>query len=102
MKFLKEPLLHFLIGGVLLFGAYAWLHHSASDKTDVGLRTIRVTGNEVAWLKETWSRQWQREPTREELHGLLVDLLKEELLVREAKSIGLDENDTIVRRRLAQ
>jgi hypothetical protein len=102
MKFLKEPLLHFLIGGVLLFGAYAWLHRGVRGKTEVGSRTVRVTGNEVVWLRETWSRQWQREPTVEEMRGLVTDLLREELLAREAQAMGLGENDTIVRRRLAQ
>jgi len=63
---------------------------------------VRITSNEIAWLKETWSRQWQREPTRDELRGLVTDFLKEELLAREARSLGLDQDDTIVRRRLAQ
>jgi len=63
---------------------------------------VRITSNEIAWLKETWSRQWQREPTRDELRGLVTDFLKEELLAREARALGLDQNDTIVRRRLAQ
>ena len=66
------------------------------------MRQVRVGENDVKWLKETWARQWQREPTREELHGLVIDFLKEELLAREAREMGLDENDTIVRRRLAQ
>jgi hypothetical protein len=102
-KLLREPLLHFLLLGSLLFGAYVWLNRASTGKTQTGSKAaVRITTNEVAWLKETWSRQWQREPTREELHGLLLDLLKEELLAREARSIGLDENDTIVRRRLAQ
>jgi hypothetical protein len=63
---------------------------------------VRITSNEIAWLKETWSRQWQREPTRDELRGLVTDFLKEELLAREARALGLDQDDTIVRRRLAQ
>jgi hypothetical protein len=53
-------------------------------------------------VAETWTRQWQREPTREEMRGLITEFLKEELLSREARAMGLDEDDTIVRRRLAQ
>jgi len=100
-RLLKEPLLHFLVLGALLFAVYSRLNRSLPDnKSAAG--TVRITSNEIAWLKETWSRQWQREPTRDELRGLVTDFLKEELLAREARALGLDQNDTIVRRRLAQ
>jgi hypothetical protein len=100
-RLLKEPLLHFLVLGALIFAVYSWLNRSLPDnKSAAG--TVRITSNEIAWLKETWSRQWQREPTRDELRGLVTDFLKEELLAREARALGLDQNDTIVRRRLAQ
>lgn len=46
--------------------------------------------------------QWHRQPNDDELRDLLNGFIKEELLAREAKEMGLDENDTIVRRRLAQ
>jgi hypothetical protein len=100
-RFLNEPLLHFLVLGALIFAAYSWLNHSLPGNTRAA-GTVRITSNEIAWLKETWSRQWQREPTRDELRGLVTDFLKEELLAREARSLGLDQDDTIVRRRLAQ
>src|SRR5580704_19189271 len=100
MRILREPLLHFLLIGGLLFATYSWLRRGAGD--DAAPAEVRITASEVAWLKETWSRQWQREPTRDELRGLVTDFLKEELLAREARSLGLDQNDTIVRRRLAQ
>jgi hypothetical protein len=82
----------------LLFAGYSWLHRGEAET----LPAVRITASEVAWLKETWSRQWQREPSREELRGLVTDFLKEELLAREARAMRLDEGDTIVRRRLAQ
>jgi hypothetical protein len=91
-------LLHFLVVGALLFAAYAWLNSGAGDES----RIVRISAAEVNWLKETWARQWQRPPTEPELRGLVTDYLKESLLAREAKEMGLDENDTIVRRRLAQ
>jgi hypothetical protein len=100
-RLFKEPLLHFLVLGALVFAVYAWLNRSSPDnKSTAG--TVRITSNEIAWLKETWSRQWQREPSRDELRGLVTDFLKEELLAREARTLGLDQDDTIVRRRLAQ
>jgi hypothetical protein len=100
-RFLKEPLLHFVVLGALIFAVYSWLNRSSPGNTSAA-GTVRITGNEVVWLRETWSRQWQREPTVEEMRGLVTDFLKEELLAREARSLGLDQDDTIVRRRLAQ
>lgn len=99
MKIFREPLLHFLVMGALLFAAYAWLRRG--EKSDAPA-AVRITADEVAWLKETWARQWQREPNSDELRGLVTEFLKEELLAREARAMRLDENDTIVRRRLAQ
>lgn len=99
-KLLKEPLLHFLLIGGVLFGAYAWRNRGA--KNDAGGRQVRISESDVVWLKETWTRQWQREPDREELRGLVTEFLKEELLAREAREMGLDQNDVFVRRRLAQ
>jgi len=97
-RLVKEPLLHFLAAGALLFAAYAWLNRGGGDEP----RVVRITAQEVDWLVETWSRQWQRPPDEQELRGLVTDYLKESLLAREATEMGLDENDTIVRRRLAQ
>lgn len=101
MKLLREPLLHFVLAGALLFGAYAWLNRGA---TGVGgaARTVRIGEREVAWLVQAWTRQWQREPTGSELQGLVADYLREELLAREARELELDRDDTVVRRRLAQ
>jgi parvulin-like peptidyl-prolyl isomerase len=63
---------------------------------------VQIGEGEVRWLKETWSNQWLRGPSTEELQGLVADLVTEELLAREAREMGLDDHDTIVRRRLAQ
>ena len=101
-RWINEPLVHFLLLGALLFGVYAWLHHGESGSWDNGAGPVRITAKEIAFLTETWERQQQREPTREELHALVAGYLKEELLNREARAMGLDQNDLIVRRRLAQ
>ena len=99
IQFLKEPLLHFLVIGAALFGAYAWLNR---DGGDAGVRQVRVAESDVRWLKETFVLQWQREPTQEELRALVRDFVKEELLARQAQELGLDKDDIVVRRRLAQ
>jgi hypothetical protein len=86
--------------GALIFCAYAWLNPGASTQQVAG--SVRITGQDVAWLADTWVRQQQRPPTREELRGLVTEYLKEELLAQEARAMGLDRDDLIVRRRLAQ
>lgn len=101
MKWLRDPLLHFAAAGALLFAVYAWLN-PATPGSDAASRQVRIGAGEVKWLVTTWQRQWGREPTQEELRDLVSNLLKEELLSREAREMRLDENDTIVRRRLAQ
>jgi len=102
IKFLKEPLFHFFIIGTLMFSAHSWLNRGVSDETATPSRLVQIRANEVLWLKEIWTRQWQREPTEAELKGLVAEYLREALLAREARELGLDEDDTIVRRRLAQ
>lgn len=102
VRLAREPLVHFVIAGALLFGVYAWLNRGADEGARSKERTVRITANEVEWLEQTWARQWQRPPSDEELKGLVAGYLKETLLAREARALGLDENDTVVRRRLAQ
>ncbi len=101
-RWLNEPLVHFFVLGALLFGVYAWLHQGEFGGSDKGVGPVRVTAREIAFLTETWERLQQRQPTREELHALVAGYLKEELLGREAREMGLDQNDLIIRRRLAQ
>lgn len=86
--------------GALIFAAYSWLNPGASAQQAAS--TVRITGQDVAWLADTWVRQQQRPPTREELRGLVTEYLKEQLLAHEARAMGLDQDDLIVRRRLAQ
>jgi len=101
-RLLKEPLLHFLLLGAALFGAYQWMDHGASVRTEKAARAVVITTNQVASLSEAWMRQTQRQPTREELRRLVTEYLKEELLAREARALGLEENDRIIIRHLAQ
>jgi parvulin-like peptidyl-prolyl isomerase len=100
MTMLKEPLLHFAVIGAILFGGYAWLSDKRVEASAV--EPVRIGEGDVRWLKQTWSSQWLREPTADELKGLVDDLLNEKLMAREAEEMGLEQDDTIIRRRLAQ
>jgi len=100
MRLLKEPLLHFLVLGAVLFAGHAAF--APGEGPGPAAQVIRITAADADWLKEMWTRQWRRPPTDEELAGLVADQLKEEVLAREARSLELDVGDTVVRRRLAQ
>lgn len=96
---MREPLLHFLLAGFALFVIYGGLHGSASKEDP---RKIEVSADDIRRIQISWLAQWQRPATPTELRGLIEEHLKEEVLYREALALGLDKDDTIVRRRLAQ
>jgi len=94
---LREPLVHFLGLGALLFLWFEWRGGSGP-----GSSRIAITPGLVEHLASGYARTWQRPPTEVELKGLIDDYVKEEIAAREAVGIGLDRDDTIIRRRLRQ
>lgn len=95
---LREPLLHFLVLGAVLFGVYAFVGDRRSAPPD----QITVSQGQIEQLVVGFSRTWRRPPTHEELKGLIDDHIREEILYREAVAMGLDRDDIIVRRRMRQ
>jgi parvulin-like peptidyl-prolyl isomerase len=95
---LKEPLVHFLVAGALLFLFYGYAGKSDTP-ADV---QITMGPAQIERIKAAWEKQWRRLPTKEELQKLIEQFIQEEVLYREALSLGLEKDDTIVRRRLAQ
>ena len=63
---------------------------------------IVVTQSQIESMVVGFSRTWMRPPTQEEMQGLVDDYVREEVLYREAKAMGLDQDDVIVRRRMRQ
>ena len=99
MKWLREPLLHFLLIGAaiyLLYGAFAESQPEADGKTVV------VSAAEVEWMQTSWQKRWNRFPTPDELDGLIQQYIRETVLYREALTMGLNKHDQVIRRRLAQ
>jgi hypothetical protein len=95
---LREPLVHFLVIGLLLFVVFALV---GEDRRAAGNR-IEITDADIDQLVAIFRKQWQRPPDPQELQGLIDSRIREEVLYREALAMGLDKDDTIVRRRLAQ
>ena len=98
-KILRDPLLHFvLLGGLIYAVNFAMnpINESIADNQ------IRVTAGDIDRFKQIYQKQWHRQPTQAELQVLIRAHLKEEVLYREALLMKLDQDDAIVRRRLAQ
>jgi peptidyl-prolyl cis-trans isomerase C len=98
-KVIREPLLHFLLIGLILFGLYAWRERG---KTSNGNYQITLTLDDLRQLDISFVSQWHRQPTQEEFSGLVEEFIRQEILYREGLAMGLDKDDTIVKRRMAQ
>jgi hypothetical protein len=97
-RLVREPLVHFLLLGAAIFGAYSLVAKGTSG--DPG--RIVITQGQLASMREIYIRTRQRPPTREEWEGLIRDRVREEVYYREALALGLDKDDLIIRRRLRQ
>ena len=98
-KLLREPLLHFLLIGAALFAVFEIVNDRSPGNSD---NHIVVTAGRIAQLENIFTKTWQRSPTVEELKGLVDDFILEEIYYRQAVAIGIDRNDTVIRRRLRQ
>jgi len=96
-KFFKEPFVQFVVLGALLFvGHGLWAGKSGEANT------IRVSAETAERLKTIYAGEQRRVPTDEDMKALVSAYVEEEALSREAEKLGLGEDDTIIRRRLAQ
>jgi PPIC-type PPIASE domain len=93
----REPLVHFLLLGALIFGAFKII---SRETIEPGM--ILITQGRIESLEIAFSRTWRRPPTASEFEGLIRDYVREEVFAREAVALGLDKDDTIIRRRLRQ
>ena len=99
MKFLREPLVQFLFLGGLIYLAYALVTPQSEEDNS---RTILVSASRVQWMQDSWQKRWNRLPTKKELNGIIQQYIKETVLYNEAIKMGLDKDDGVIRRRLAQ
>ena len=99
-RLLREPLVHFLLLGTLLFGVYAYQERGPGGVERS--KEIRLTIDDLSQMVLVFQSQWRRDPTPEELRALVEEKVHEEVLYREAIALGIDKDDTIVKRRMAQ
>jgi peptidyl-prolyl cis-trans isomerase C len=100
VRVIREPLLHFLVVGAVIFSLYFWV--SAPTVSATSTTQIEVSAPTIEFLKADWQRQWGRSPNGSELQTLIDQYIHDEVFYQEALALGLDGNDIIVRRRLIQ
>ena len=85
MKFLHEPLVHFLVIGAVLFALYGLVGQPDANGQE---RSIVITAGEIAWLADSWEKRWHRPPTAEEREGLIAQYLRENATMYESALVS--------------
>jgi peptidyl-prolyl cis-trans isomerase C len=98
-RLFREPLLHFLLLGVALFAVNTYFKGDSGSDTS---KQIVLSLDQLKQLETYFEAQWRRPPTAQEFDAMVENRVQEEVLYREALALGLDKDDTIVRRRMAQ
>src|SRR5262245_7325132 len=93
-RLLREPLVHFLLLGAVLFGRHSFTRDGRPGPA--ASKQIRLTLDELAQLALLFQAQWRREPTPEEFSRLVENKVQAEVLYREGLAMGLDKDDEIV------
>lgn len=93
---LREPLTHFLLIGILIFAAAHWL------ETRSRRYVITIGPDDLTRIENSYIQQYGSTPTPAQLRTMVDNTVREEIYLREGLALGLDRNDEIVRRRIAQ
>ena len=100
-RFWREPLIHFFILGLAVFGLHAALDRKP-EATVKDPYLVEVSSADIEWMRTMFNKRMGREPTVQDLRRQVNQLIREQILSREAIEMGLDEGDIVVRRRLVQ
>ena len=95
-KWRREPLVHFVIIGFVLFVLHGWVTSKAKANR------IFLPRTHIEALSQDYLRKTGSLPTAEEQSWLVESLIRDEVFIREALEMGMDEGDPIIRRRLIQ
>lgn len=97
---LRDPLTHFVIGGALLFAAWAGFSPQAAPPPDP--MRIEITEDDLRQIALVWLSQGRPLPTPAQMREMARQEATQRVLVQEAMALGLDRDDEIISRRLAQ
>ena len=99
VRLFKEPLIQFLLIGACIYGAYGLFGAPPEQDEDM---TVLVDANRIDGYVAQWQSRWNRPPTQAELDGVINQYVRDEILYRQAVALGLNEDDPVTRRRMAQ
>src|SRR5260370_26931821 len=89
-RWLREPLLHFLLIGLAVFAVYAYMHRGRGGVESS--RRIVLSLDELRQMDLFFQSQWHRQPTPAEFQAMVEDKVREEVLYREGLVMGLDKD----------
>jgi parvulin-like peptidyl-prolyl isomerase len=98
-RWLREPLVHFILIGLGVFIVYSLVRPAPPKPSS---NRIVLNQDDLKQLRASWAAQWGRPPSADEMRGLIDERVREEIFYREGLGLGLDQNDEIIKRRLAQ
>ncbi|WP_281647022.1 hypothetical protein [Parendozoicomonas sp. Alg238-R29] len=98
-KLAKEPLVHFIAIGVVIYSSFGFLNPKPDPTPE---KTIVISVNIQEQLSAQFQSIWKRQPTQNERERLTNEYIREEVFYREAIELGLDQGDTVIRQRLKQ
>jgi len=93
-----EPLIQFLFLGMLLFFLTSYIRQHRDKES----REIIVDNERIGLMVMNFKTQTGDLPNKEQLDAMIENYIREEISYREAKKMGLDKDDEIIRRRLSQ
>ena len=100
-KLLRDPLVHFLAVGVLLFFVFEWLDVQGEDVIVVDASTLNeFIRSRDPRLDDDAAGKALGTSTEGQRRQLADDYIREEVLFREAVALGLDTTDYAAKRRL--
>lgn len=106
-KLLRDPLIHFAILGALIY----WLINTLSPSlNDLDSQTIRISESDLVTYLQNRDQVFDSALYKKKLASYSPEqrafaqaqFVQQEVLFREAKKLGLDQNDQLLRRRLIQ
>lgn len=103
-RWLREPMLHFIIIGALIFAVYAGFNKEDNtvENTQGVSRRITVSEAKLRELMTQFRQNEARSPSHAELTKLADDWVHDEVLYREGLLTAVDRNDPVIRKRVVQ
>lgn len=95
-RILREPLTHFVAIGIAIFAVSHVIEERQSRYT------IAVSDADLTRIANTYTQQYGASPSPQQMRTMVDNQVREEICLREGLVLGLDRNDEIVRRRIAQ